>query len=104
MVLRRQWWMCVDRYAETGQLLLSNAPVLHDEALRALVAGHSAAYGSRSDGTQPLHGPASSDDPLRDGSETKIAGTEQTVREVLVRLRHSATLGHLVKLLIGDAQ
>ena len=87
-----------------GQLLLSKAPALHHEALRALVAGRSAVYGSRSDGTQPSLGPASSEDPLRPGSETKIAGTEQTVREVLERLQHSATLGQMVNLLIGDAQ
>ena len=85
------------------QLLLSRAPVLHCEALSALVAGHSAVYGSGSGGTRPALA-VGLEDPLRHGSEAKIAGTEQHVREVLEGLRQSPDLGEMVQALLDDAR
>ena len=85
------------------QLLLSRAPVLHCEALSALVAGHSAVYGSGPDGRQPALGAVDVENPLRHGSETKIAGTDQHVREVLEQLRQSPDLGKMVQALLDDA-
>ena len=86
------------------QLLMSNAPILHQEALNALAAGRAAMYGCGSDGTQPPLRIGDAKDPLRHGSETKIAGTEKTVRELLMGLRQSATIGPMVNALLSDVQ
>ena len=87
-----------------GQLLLSKAPILHQEALSALAAGRAAACGSGSGGSDPPLGIQDSEDPLRHGSETKIAGTEQTVRDILMGLRNSTAVGQMVNALLGDVQ
>lgn len=69
-----------------------------------MLAGRTAANGSGIDSKrQSLHA-AGIEDPLHRRNETKIAGTDRTVHEVLKALLHSPDVGHMVEALLGEPE